>query len=229
MMDLVYICRRGDNEELRYSLRSIEKNFPNQTVWVVGYKPNWYNGNFVPIEDISSKFNNIRIATLAICDIKEISNNFILMNDDFFLLKPIKRMPTFNGGLLANKIVRYRQVAPTSAYSILLKQTFDYLKYLGIDNPIDYDLHVPMPMNKQKLSCLKGVTASLRSVYGNVYGIKSKQITDVKTYSKNNYMKTLQVENLDPTFISSEDDSFGSLRRKVLLDMFPEPSKYESP
>ena len=59
-MDYVYTCRQGNNEELRYSLRSIEHNMPAGRVWVVGYRPDWYIGDFVQVKDIGSKFENIR-------------------------------------------------------------------------------------------------------------------------------------------------------------------------
>ncbi len=39
-LDIVYFVKESaQNEELRYSLRSVEKNFPHRNVWFVGGKP----------------------------------------------------------------------------------------------------------------------------------------------------------------------------------------------
>lgn len=228
-MDLVYVCRNGDNEELRYSLRSIETNFPGQKIWIVGYKPEWYIGPFISVPDISTKFNNIRNALLHVASNPEISDDFVFMNDDFFLIKPIDKFVNYNGGLLADKINRYRQVNPTSSYVILLTKTLEHLKGIGIKNPIDYDIHVPMIFNKQKLLNLAYLQFQPRSLYGNIYKITSETITDVKKYAHTSYMSELSYDGFDYPFISTEDKSFAQVRRTFLKYEFPEPSKYEHP
>ncbi len=228
-MDIVYICRKGENEELRYSIRSVVKNLPESRIWVVGYKPDWYVGDFIPVEDKSTKFNNIRYALGVVAKHPEVSKNFIYMNDDFFLIKPVKRLKTYSGGLLSDKIARYRQVNPTSGYVISLKKTMDCLKRLGIKNPIDYDIHVPMILNKEKLADIAYLPFQTRSIYGNLYQIASETITDVKRYHRESYMNELSYTGNDYPFISSEDKSFTLLKETILADMFPEPSKYEVP
>ena len=228
-MDLVYICRDGDNEELRYSLRSIEKNFPGHNVWVVGYKPDWYSGPFIPVKDTSNKFNNIRLAMIEACNHPGVSDDFVLMNDDFFLIKPITEWKNYNGGLLSDKITRYRQINPTATYLILLKKTFTQLKHMGIRQPLDYDIHVPMVFNKSKLLEIAYLQLKPRSLYGNLYQIASETITDVKRYAPDSYMNSLSYMNAEYPFISTEDKSFDLVKKEILGDMFPEPSKYECP
>ena len=40
MLDFVYIVGKSEkNEDLRYSLRSIAKHYPDHKVWIVVYKP----------------------------------------------------------------------------------------------------------------------------------------------------------------------------------------------
>jgi hypothetical protein len=228
-VDIVYICRKGENEELRYSLRSVVKNLPESRVWVVGYKPDWYVGDFIYVEDKSTKFNNIRSALSAAAKHPEVSNNFVYMNDDFFLIKPVEKLNTYDGGLLSDKIARYRQVNPTSGYAISLKKTMEHLKNLGVKNPIDYDIHVPMIFNKEKLAEIAYMPFQTRSIYGNLYQIASETITDVKRYHRGSYMNELSYTGNDYPFISSEDKSFDLLKETILADMFPEPSKYEAP
>lgn len=228
-MDCVYICRAGDNEELRYSIRSVVKNLPHSKIWLVGYKPDWYTGNFLPVEDIGNKFTNITNALRSVCEHDQISDDFILMNDDFFILKPMDSMPNFIGGTLKDKIAEYRLVDPRSRYANLLDNTNMYLIKCGIKNPIDYDLHVPMTMNRTNLKSVITNEAFPRSVYGNFFLSGGEKISDVKAYSEISPLRKRSVNylKLDLPFISTEDSSFSVVYRKVLAGSFTEPSEYE--
>ena len=228
-MDLVYICRKGENEELRYSLRSIEKNSPNHKVWVVGYKPDWYVGPFISVPDTSTKFNNIRLALNEVCKHPDISEDFVFMNDDFFLIEPINDFKVYNGGLLSDKIARYRQINSTSTYAILLKRTLDQLKRMGVEKPLDYDIHVPMTFNKTRLLEIAYLQFQPRSLYGNLYQIASETITDVKRYASGSDMYQLSYTQNEYPFISTEDKSFSTVKQEILGDMFSEPCRYEVP
>ena len=95
-MDYVYICREGDNEELRYSIRSVVANATHDKIWIIGYKPDWYIGNYIQIENIGSKFENITNCHKILPDIGALSEDFVIMNDDFFILKSLGKMPTFS-------------------------------------------------------------------------------------------------------------------------------------
>ncbi len=230
-MDLVYICRKGDNEELRYSIRSIEKNFPGQRIVVVGYKPDWYSGEFFEVEDIGAKFTNIFNAMKAVCENKKISNNFIFMNDDFFLLKPIARMPKFHGESLLNKLNKYKELSgPLGTYVMLISKTYKALVKSGINNPIDYDLHVPMHFNKKNLcSVIDGKTLP-RSMYGNLFSVPGKEIADVKKYDSRSRLSNRSPKSTDDLmFISTDDQSFMKLKEELLDELFPVASKYEHP
>ena len=230
-MDIVYICRRGQNEELRYSLRSVVKNLPESRVWVVGYKPDWYVGDFIPVPDVSSKFNNIHNLINHIAFDDRISDDFIMMNDDFFVVRPLDTVPVYHGGLLKDKINKYYELSPNSPYNRMLSRTYNNLINDGIQEPLDYDIHIPLPFNRSKLRetiVMKGLP---RSTYGNHAGIGGEYMPDVKTYSRGSRMARRSHKFLDSDlpYISCEDESFKSILHGVLRDMFPEPSKYEYP
>lgn len=230
-MDIVYICRKGDNEELRYSIRSIVKNLPESRIWLVGYKPDWYVGGFIEAEDIGSKFTNIFNAMKVAANDKRISNNFIFMNDDFFLLKPIKRIPRLHGGRLIDKIQEYRRLTDGGGtYVSLLSKTYKKLVMAGIADPIDYDIHVPMYFNKKNLDLVIDGATLPRSMYGNKFNISGKEMVDVKKYNPRSSLSS-RSPNLadDLLFVSTDDKSFIELRDSVLKEMFPEPSMYEYP
>lgn len=227
-MDFVYICRQGDNEELRYSIRSVVKNFNNPNIWVFGYKPKWYTGNFVSVKDRATKFDNITNAMKEIASHQGVSDDFVLMNDDFFVLSIQESPQNFCGGTLSEKIIEYTSLTPSSIYTLLIKQTRKFLRSKGISEPIDYDLHTPMIFNKQKLLETIDFRLMPRSVYGNLHGIDAKKISDVKKYSSSSRLKSrsYSISN-DSMYVSSEDNSFENLYNTILKDMFPEPSQYE--
>lgn len=223
-MDYVYICRSGDNDELRYSLRSIEENMPDGRVWVVGHRPMWYIGDFIPVDDVGGKFDNIVNCIKTVSENNDISDNFILMNDDFFVLKKLDSLPVFHGGLLKDKIERYKEQMMASKYIRLLELTYNQLLTNSIKDPMDYDIHVPMTMNKEKLRQAMDVAYFPRSAYGNFANIGGIKIKDVKIYGSTNINK-----DNDLDFISTEDRSFVSLKDSLLENKFSKIGKLENP
>lgn len=227
-MDYVYICRPGENEELRYSIRSVVKYASHNKIWLIGNKPDWYYGNFVEVPDKSTKFQNIKACTAAIPLIGGISDNFVLMNDDFFLLNHVGQMPVYHGGSLADKIDKYIELGARK-YATLLSRTYKDLIRQGIKAPLDYDIHLPMPMNKEKLKESIDKAYFPRSGYGNIHDIGGKLITDVKTYSNKSLLseRSYDFTSKEVPFVSTEDGSFKMVYESLLKDIFTEPSQYE--
>jgi hypothetical protein len=228
-MDYVYIVRDGQNEELRYSLRSLAKNAPEGRVWLVGGKPDWFNGSHISVRDKASKFKNIAACLYAAASSNDISDDFILMNDDFFILENIANFLPLYGGTLASKIASYTNLLGPTVYSGILGRAMKYINSNGIKDPLDYDIHVPLEINKQKfLELVPHDSLAPRSVYGNLAAVGGTEITDVKTYNNPRYRSRSYAYDKDNSpFISSNDDSFSILLDTVLRDMFPEPSPYE--
>lgn len=227
-MDAVYICRHGNNEELRFSLRSIENLKQVDNVWVIGGKPHWYTGNFIPVKS-SDKYNHAITNLHVLTNTKSISEKFILMNDDFFTIKPVEKLETYNEGLLLNKIIKYEKFNPNSKYSNWLKKTHAHLVELLNREPLSFELHVPMKMTKKGLKQALEAEILWRSYYGNMFVSKTVETEDVKIYrhgsrDPNQY----NYKNKDFPFISSEDRSFLFVRDKMLLHRFPNKSKYEA-
>jgi hypothetical protein len=99
----------------------------------------------------------------------------------------------------------------------------------GIQNPYDYELHIPMPMEKDKLSQIikKYPSCLWRSMYGNLYSVGGSQMEDVKVYVNKKHIE--RSSNLLDTsvFLSTEDQAFKVVLDAKLLKLFPNPSKYE--
>jgi hypothetical protein len=217
-MDFVYICRDGDNEELRYSIRSVASNFPNNTIWVVGGKPDWYGGNFVPVTQSGSKQENARNNLRTVIDTPEISDNFVLMNDDFFITMKIDYLDNIYNGTLQNLINFKRESRASLGYVNLLEATYEALVDAGIAEPLNFEVHVPMRMNKDKLD--KVIDYPLwRSAYGNIHDVGGREMRDVKVSG--------DLGNGVPVpFLSTEDDTFHFVK-DTLHKMYPNKSRYE--
>lgn len=226
-MDYVYICRSGDNEELRYSIRSIEENMPKGKIWIIGYKPGWYVGNFVSVKDSGNKFDNIKKCLAKTADVPEISDKFVLMNDDFFVVSKMSSVPILHGGSLKDKVSEYKRLVPSSYYTKLLENTHKRLVRLGIENPIDYDIHTPLIVDKTKIKEITDMPYLDRSTYGNVLAIGGQEFKDVKVYSSGRMDSRSYDFSTESLFISTEDTSFHKIL-PMLQNLFPNPSSYES-
>lgn len=232
-MDIVYTLRNHyDGEELRYSLRSL-KNIPHDKVFFVGGCPRWAkNIIHIPTEQTGTKWenslNNIRTA----CKDERLSANFILMNDDFFILDriadPVEELNLYMGTLRrqAEKLEE-RSNCPTN-YLQGIKGTIEFLQGLGVAEPLSYEMHAPFVFNKHKvlkLFELDGINTveclQIRSLYGNLYLAGGIDSTDVK-YTLNSGFLPKELGK----FLSCDDAVFCQLA-KVLLTKFPNKSVYE--
>lgn len=229
-MDLVYICRSGENEELRYSIRSAVANLPHKNIWVFGGKPDWYTGNYIKVDQRRSKYINAKNSLKAICEEKRISDSFILMNDDFYIINKVDSVPYMYSGTLDDRIEKREEIFSGNTYTALLKETLASLsRKKQKDLILDYELHVPMIMEKKKLSRILGFLGLWRSIYGNTFDVGGVQVRDVKVYNKTSkfYKNSYNINNLEYDYLSSNDDSFEIVKEALLKDLFPNPTVYE--
>jgi len=197
-MDLVYIVREGDdNIELLYSLRSIDKFAKDyENVWIVGYKPNWINDSvkYLPFKSGGCTWERARNNLIAACNCPDISNDFILMNDDFILTRPLQSWGESLSKVqntLRKQIAEWAELKLKSRYALAFVQLKNFLKTPAA---YSYELHIPMIINKRKFldmlenkhikQFVEGKSVYLyRSLYGNIYKVKFNSIIrDVKLY-----------------------------------------------
>lgn len=82
-----------NNEEIRYSIRSVEQFHPNNPIVVLGTKPVYYTGPFIEhIETTKIGYYNKWEKILLACQQPDdvISNPFVQMDDDIYLLQPLQ-------------------------------------------------------------------------------------------------------------------------------------------
>ena len=241
-MDIVYLIKvtsENDSEELRYSLRSL-KNIPHERVVIVGEKPEWVtNVEFIPVAQTKTKHQNWGMNLSAAVRSSYISDDFIMMNDDFFIMKKIQDMPDLNLGTMKQVIDSYNKRYPEgSEYIDKMTKLYTMLVENGHENPLSYELHVPVVLNKRRVLDMYSAAGSqpiyqFRSYYGNYFNVSSTTVRDVKVFLDPSHNDPLYNEDPEKylsaqTFLSTTGGSFergepGDFIRK----MFPEKSPYE--
>ena len=210
-LDIVYCVKESPtNEELRYSLRSLE-NIPHRKVWIYGGCPNWVNTeqlNHIPIvQGKINKWMNTSALLRAICRNENITQDFIWFNDDFFVLKPIESLGYYKDRTLIERIYDFAKMGwwqLNGPYQRRLKEASRALtdKKHKTDN---YELHIPYIFNRKKLATLYKIYPGIgakRSLYGNTYEVDGQQMADVKIYDWKNLPQD------DWEFLSTTDESF---------------------
>lgn len=228
-LDVVYFVKEAyENEELRYSLRSVDLNLPHRNVWIYGMPPCGIEVDHVARfgQTGRTKWDRVRSMFEKLDLNYGLSDNFILMNDDFFIMKPIKELKNYYGGSLQERInvIEKHFNGPTS-YTVRLRRTQEYLKANKLTTK-NYELHIPMIVNKAKfkeqLDRYKGLNGASRSFYGNTYKIGGTKCKDVKVYDLDGNF------NHNTTFLSTSDQSFyfGEVG-KFIREKFPYKSRFE--
>lgn len=225
--DVVYVVRPGDyNQELRYSLRSLQ-HLPHGRVWIAGYRPSWVTGvNYIPVPQLQSKYRNSTANLRAALEHPSVSDRFVFMHDDMFIMQPIDEVPVLHRGTLREVENRHASRAG-SAYMRGMRETRELLENLGYDNPLCYELHIPLPVDKAGMLKALDLGAHLevlhkRSMYGVTAGIGGVQTPDVKIMSRSPRFPK------DGTFLSTMPDAFtnGAVGLHIRREL-SRPSPYE--
>jgi len=221
-MDVVYPVasrpRSGSaTDELRFSLRSLA-HIPHDRVFIAGWKPEWVK-NVTHVGTVQSKgrwenaFRNMK----AVLD--QVSEEFVLMNDDFFIMEPFDRIPVLHRGPMGT-------VGQNSSYQKARANVYRIAQTAGVEEPLSYELHVPFVYDrdllKETLGHLNGenIAGFQRSLYGNWNRIGGEYMADCKVTSNRPVP--------DVPFLSTSDASFrGGKIGKLIRERFPEPSPYE--
>lgn len=234
-MDLLYILGSGskyNNDEIRYSLRSVEKNFKNiDRVVVVGENPGFLSDKvdyYFIKEAEGNKEWCIARKILTACESGIVKGDFLFMNDDFFFTREVdaEKYPYYCKGVLDE--------APDPNYSKSLVNTKEYLKGQG-KRIKHFDVHTPIIYNTEKFIGLsetwdysKSLDFGLvvKSTYCNMLEIDScEPYEDVKLNHLN------EEEDFDRIFstncFSCTDDAWYLGVYEYLKLMYPNKSIYE--
>lgn len=242
--DVVYVVRPGlQNEELRYSMRSVAQNLEHAAVWVVGACPDWVSDEvgWIQTRQIDHKHRNVRNNLLAACASSvPISSSFILMNDDFFVLRPTREVLPLHAGSLDEFAARhFKPGANQLNWGRRAAETSRTLQMLGLpaDSLHCYELHVPMVIDRElAVSTYRAVEAigradvrysMFRTRYGNLAQVGGQQTHDVKIWDDPGWERR-RAQAGRWRYLSTGDTAFAYGRVGTWLrDRFPTPCKYE--
>lgn len=211
-MDVVYILGSGslvNNEEIRYSIRSLVENMIDmRNLYIIGEKPHFIQNvqhHFLPDSDKKS-WKNVYNKIMFACEIPELSDEFLLMNDDFFLLEPFQGV------------------------------CFPYYSLKGIDGGTcgrySFQVHCPFKIYKEWFKKLpidlstKG-NLSLRSFYANFTNQTPIPTTDPIIRTGNDYLK-IDEQLIGRDFFSiSDSDMLDPVFVNWLSERYPKKSRFE--
>lgn len=230
-IDIVYILKEDiDPNELIYSLRSVDENFPHRKVWFVGGQPSGLvpDGRIIHHQEGYTKWERVRSSLKTIIDCKEITDDFYLFNDDFFVLKKMRgEFLNLSNGTLEKRIrdIEKKQGKPTR-YSRSLTVLKAELVHRGLDT-VSFAVHMPMLVNKDKIAEVFknfNMDSMFRSAYGNYHHIPYKSHDDVKIYDRET------IPDVEWEYLSTTEETFreGNVGKFIRM-MFPNPSRFEQP
>ena len=223
----------NDGVELMYSLRSIEKNLhmPDLEVVIVGdTPPTWLKADLhIPVQPLESlgKASNISRAVWfgARALGTEGVEDFIYLDDDYFLLDPTDSVMLVHGGLLDAHLARCRrQLRSGHWFTAAMAHTSNALVNEQ-PNLVSFELHRPLPVDVDEaielLERIQDTEVFWRTWYGNLCDDRPQA---VEGHDGRYIGKSLPA---GAPWVSSEDRAWADWLGKKISTLFPVPSKWE--
>lgn len=242
-IDVVYVLGKGskwDNNEIRFSIRSLVANLKGfRYIFIVGEKPVFLQ-NIIHIQanDIYDPAinadGNIITKVLAACNDERLSDDFLFINDDHLVLKPIQvaDVPALHKGNMQEYKEDYWKL---NYWRGRLKRTMEVLAEKGYST-FHFDCHTPILFNKKKFKEVvskfnyqEGKGLTMKSLYGNVvYAETGVLLTDQKkTVFKHFLLPQLNSRLSECVFMSFNDDGLNRALMYWLTVNFINKSNYE--
>lgn len=238
-IDAVYPLGTGSrwsDSEIRFSLRSLQKNFPELgRVFIVGEKPDWLtNVIHIPLPDSyrGNKDANLIAKVLAACK-AGISPRFIRLSDDEFFLRPTTyaEMPP----LFTLDLTRQPDSYFSTTWNRHLRNTRDRLQECNLP-ALHYDTHCPNAYHRDKFVKIMGqhpwqtTPYTINTLYYNAAGNKGRPAGSehVALQQPIRDEAELRKKLAGPRFANITDGAITPALQNVLLDLFPEPSRFEN-
>lgn len=241
-IDVVYVLGTGSrwsDNELRFSLRSLEKNLKEfRNIYVVGECPGFLqNVIHVPAVDIFEPAvnadGNIITKVLEACECMELSDDFLFINDDHLVLQPVAAadVPALHHGDMTTFAPDYWTL---NYWRGRLKRTMQVLREHNYTT-FHFDCHTPIVFNKQsfpeimgRFNYSEGAGYTMKSLYGNVMYPDGEFLTDQKKKIFKNYrLDEIRGMLTGPMFMSFNDPGLNQALKWWLIDTFYVRSRYE--
>ncbi len=235
-----YVGHLAQGEELRFSLRSLEKNFVGTPkVWIVGDRPDWYQGNHIPHQQLEHRrylprFDQVAKARKILKE-RKIGQEFLWMMDDVYFLNPITleelRTPRMRGNFHLKKLSTY---LPENDWQRSKKLTWEVLAKEG--RPVDdMGAHLPYYYEKPKLrALLKKYRLDqnpyvINLLYFNVYPtFLPRQSHEILRRDQGDGTTQEILDRCqDALILNHPDHGYTPAMEDALTKLFPNPSRFE--
>lgn len=243
LTDICYklgIGSKYQDDELRYSLRSLSNFKDLGKVYIVGHKPRWIqNVIHIPASDPYevNKDKNLQDKIILACLDKDITQQFLHFSDDQLLLQPID-VTFFERPLINNKYLRDVSVPgkKLNRWQRRLWRTFEVLKKNNLKFDC-YEAHIPYLVDKDLYprTLLKydtgydlGYTGN--TLYFNTIGAKGKVIEAfdmLRLEKQEESVQAIQTLAKDKLILNYTDSAINNILFDYLKQLFPEKSQYE--
>jgi hypothetical protein len=233
---LICPIRPGDNnEELRYAMRSWDKNLilgSDLVLLTVGYKPTWVKpdhhieGNrhaSMPL----AVWDNILLGTEEAIRLGHGNKEALYMNDDFFCLDPVGCvLPVKRNVKLAKQFASYPENT-SHWWPKSLRLTASWLAEQGFPDCDSYEAHRPLSARPSAMyeallrwdGGTQGALPQWRTVYGVLNEVEAYPIHDAK-------MGLTRASGVGTPWISTSDQSWRRYAPSI-KKRFPETSRWE--
>lgn len=236
MIDVFYVLGSGskwNNNEIRYSLRSLEKYGKNVgEVYIVGERPSFISDKikYISCKDIGSPACNHWFKVKRFFTETNAERGCYMMDDVFFT----KDVDLENYPYCYNRELPEFKFNDSNFYHRTLLNTRKEL--LKRNLPIkSFEVHCPIIYERDKFMALNQdfchfqnlyrPFVGVRSFYCNMNGIEGKYTTDLKIRKK--YLSDWQERIKQNDFFSIADEVIHEGVGDWLKEHFPIPSKYE--
>lgn len=211
--------------ELRFALRSIDQHLTGvDNIVIIGTPPDWYKGEFKEAKDYNHRKQfSIYSKLLVACELENVSEDFIMFNDDHFLLKNIMvlQIMDWHNGYLKDTLHRNHGIRYKEAIANTLQLRPDAL---------NYDIHTPCIYNKSAFKYLfsnRTDEICIKSYYFDWRNSPfEREMPDLKI---NQLLSKEAIKELikDRLFFSTSTNGMKKPMIELLNELYPKPSKYE--
>jgi len=221
-----YRQTENDGEDLRYCLRSIERNLLDLSgVVLAGDRPSWFLGEHVDgVQSLGKTQNVARTVLAGVRRARALGYERVLyLADDYFLMEPQAEVVQGHRGPLERHLAQTeRGMGKTWWYSISLRNTFDFLK--AYPGAFSWELHRPLWLDTEKAERILTVIAESghdvfwRTVYATMAGEVGYEMRDGRLETP---------LPLGVSWLSSDERSWPTPTGNRIRRMFSTPSMWE--
>lgn len=224
-MKAVYILGNGSvwqNNEIRYSIRSLKYVPFIDDVIVVGECPDWLKVKHIYVYDGPNRVENIWRKMEVIAE--HIEEPFLFMNDDMFFTREVKLLPWYYEGMIQDKIDGCDGLKASGKYRDMLIRTKQAL-FGGPE--LNFAVHYPIILDPTYIKLLIATygtkdNLSFRCMYGNIFDLPFTPIeyrADCKLWKYEDYTGQ-DIFSISDRFLSKKGE-------ELFEQLYPEKSQWE--